>query len=245
MNQRNSSRTNLIGKYQIHNIQTKILHTTALENLGQNLASADSDNELPLRLRFQPENAIIFVNTAAAVDEADPATDFAILNEKTSQVLCQMKNLGCRFDTSPSMESSGDVSTEKQIYRYIDVIVAGPKDISDTIGTLLSTKKIFLQHPEMKQLMQYAEYENPHFLRFDNVPRRLIMDSEEPNASHFDEVYSLDMDWDVKHDMRFQPKLQNKVTKILNSLTRCRNLKKIEADLRIITPLLPYVISIF
>ncbi|KAI9644158.1 hypothetical protein NHQ30_007511 [Ciborinia camelliae] len=236
---------NSIENNQIHNLKTKILDGTAQEELENNFTSRDSKEEHSLKLRFQPENGIengiVYLNSAFVVNESNSPADFAILNEKTSQVLFQMKNLGCHFEThSSKIEKLGDLSTEKGMYRYIDVTLSGPKSIGVAVGTFLSAKKMYLQHPETGQLKRYAEYENPHFLRFDYVPRSTIVDSNKPHTADFYNEYSLDIDLDAKNDTKIQPRLYNRVTKILDSLTRFRNLKRIEADIKIMTPLMQH-----
>ncbi|TGO44700.1 hypothetical protein BCON_0473g00070 [Botryotinia convoluta] len=222
----------------IHNIQAKLLDATAQDVPGSNAINTDLKDAPLLKLRFQPESGIVCLTTSAP-DESDFQTDFAILNEKTGRVLCQMKNLGCHFETlSSTAKPSHELAAERKMYLYVDVTVAGPKNVSDAVSTLLSTAKLYLQHPETTQFEKYAEYQNPHFLRFDKEPKNMIMESERPHATNSSNEYSLGIDIDAREDDRLQPKLHKKVTKILNSLARGQNLKRIEANIKIITPLL-------
>ncbi|KAF5875192.1 putative snf2 family dna-dependent atpase protein [Botrytis fragariae] len=224
----------------IHNIQTKLLDTTTQEVFGSNAIDTNSKDAPSFKLRFQSDSEIVCLTTSA-LDELDSHADFAILNEKTGRVLCQMKNLGCHFETLPSTaELNHELAAERKMYIYVDVTVAGPKNICNAVGTLLSTAKFYLQHPETTQIEKYAEYQNPHFLTFDKAPRSMIMESERPLAINSSNEYSLGVDIDAKEDNRLQPKLHKKVTKILNSLTRGQNLKRIEANIKIITPLLQH-----
>ncbi|TEY78475.1 hypothetical protein BOTCAL_0048g00010 [Botryotinia calthae] len=235
-----SGYNNLVCFGLIHNIQTKLLDATTQKYSGSNGIATDSKDAPSLTLRFQPESGIVCLATYAP-NESDTQADFAIMNEKTSRVLCQMKNLGCHFEAvSSTARPSHELAAERKMNLYFDITVAGSKKICDAVGTLLSTAKIYLQHPETTQVEKYAEYQNPHFLKFDKVPRSMIVESERPHATNSSNEYSLGIDTDGMEDNRLQPKVHKKVTKILNSLTRGQNLKRIEADIKIITPLLQH-----
>ncbi|KAF7918224.1 uncharacterized protein EAE98_009836 [Botrytis deweyae] len=224
----------------IHNIQTKLLDSTTQEVLGRNAIGTNSKDTPSLKLRFQPESEVVCLTTST-LDESYSQADFAILNEKTGRLLCQMKNLGCHFETIPSTaELNHELAAERKMYIYVDVTVAGPKNICNAVGTLLSTAKIYLQHPETMQIEKYTDYQNPHFLSFDKAPRSMIMESEQPHTINSSNEYSLGIDMDAREDNRLQPKLHKKVTKILNSLTRGQKLKRIEANIKIITPLMQH-----
>ncbi|TGO72033.1 hypothetical protein BELL_0500g00090 [Botrytis elliptica] len=235
-----SGHSNLACFGLIHNIQTKLLDSTTQEVLGGNAIGTNSKDTPSLKLRFQSESEVVCLTTCT-LDESCSQADFAILNEKTGRLLCQMKNLGCHFETLPSTaELNHELAAERKMYIYVDVTVAGPENICNAVGTLLSTAKIYLQHPETTQIEKYTDYQNPHFLSFDKAPRSMIMESEQPHTINSSNEYSLCIDMDAREDNRLQPKLHKKVTKILNSLTRGQKLKRIEANIKIITPLMQH-----
>ncbi|APA16180.1 hypothetical protein sscle_16g109500 [Sclerotinia sclerotiorum 1980 UF-70] len=201
------------------------------DNGGSSRPLFNNNNDLP-------EKELVFLNTAFTVDESNLPANFAVLNKKTTRVLCQMKNIGCHFETNSS--KLGHDSTEKRTYHYIDITVAGPKNIGDVIGTLLSAKKIYLQHPEMARLEKYVQYYNPHFLSFDNVPSCNVVDSRKLHAINFYSEYSLNTESDTRSDTQLKPKLYNRVAKIFDSLTRYRNLRRVEVVVKIMTPLMQH-----
>lgn len=169
----------------------------------------------------------------------------AVLNEATSKILqdiLAMKN--CYFKAyiaEDDWDDFGDSEskTEKNTYLSVDIVLYGPQEMRNTVGKLLSKARTYLQHPCHQE--SNTLYDNPHVLKLvDSLPQ---FQSTQPSTPPFTMVQS---NYDTTEIAETQieegsPQSQilRKVATVFESLTRSKNLSRLEADVRIKTPLLP------
>jgi SWI/SNF-related matrix-associated actin-dependent regulator of chromatin subfamily A3 len=169
----------------------------------------------------------------------------AVLNEATSKILQGVSTLEkCYFKAYLAGEDSDgfiqDTSqTYKKLYISVDIVLYGPKETRDVVGKLLSTARTYLQHPCYQEAG--SSYDNPHFLKFEQESPPV-----DPSLNSAPPITRAQVDSEVLTNVAIQAKegsahfqVGHKVAKVFNSLTRSKNLKRIEADTRIRTPLLP------
>ncbi|KAJ8062491.1 hypothetical protein OCU04_009021 [Sclerotinia nivalis] len=218
----------------IHAVRAKILDQAAL---GLPIGSIES---FPFKTRFQEQ--CVFLDPSHGSHQ-DSQGGYAVLSHHTGRALSDIRKLGPIYFVFHLLV--GDVPgisqtpREKDAYIMLDIIIFGSRDFGADISEILSSKRLYLQHPG--PLKENIEYENPHFLKFEpslsgvaeaahaefsNIDISTTPPSIAPTTIRSDDEAAL------------QPRLQNEVKKILNSLTRSKSLKRIEADIRINTPLL-------
>ena len=167
------------------------------------------------------------------------------MNEETTKILQELSRLNsCRFEMYSAVKEwdalfDNRSRTEKK-YLLIDVVLYGPKPLRNAVGELLSTSRIYLQHPCHREAD--TEYDNPHFLSFtdspstsrssDGVPSGTAIPQTNSNPAILNGIKSAEME-------TTQAQLHHKIAKVFDSLTRSKKLKRIEADIKVTTPLLP------
>jgi SWI/SNF-related matrix-associated actin-dependent regulator of chromatin subfamily A3 len=121
----------------------------------------------------------------------------------------------------------------------VDIVIYGSPEIRKGVGRLLSAARIYLQHPCHQD--PNTEYDNPHFLNLTDLSTmstlphstsgsQTPLDTSETASTLFGES---------SEDRTIEETLQSKLSKVFNSLTRYKTLKRLEADIKITTPLLP------
>jgi SWI/SNF-related matrix-associated actin-dependent regulator of chromatin subfamily A3 len=112
---------------------------------------------------------------------------------------------------------------EKDAIVRVQISVYGPRRIAQDIGRELSQMKIYLQRPDY--VREGADYDNPHVLKL------LQHDSSIPDVlTHAEETSS---------EKVADETLKKTIADVYSSLTRDKNLRGIEGDERLKTPLLP------
>lgn len=168
----------------------------------------------------------------------------AVLNEETSKILAATNLLqSFRFqaysETDPwdNLIANKDKIDTKTVL-FVDIVLYGSEEIRDEVGSILSLSRVYLQHPCYQE--PRTEYDNPHFLKFSNPPTIAFPTVTIPLAAFPltpGNVSSLEAVSPGDQNSRAQ--VRRRVAGVLDSLTRSQNLKRLEADIRIITPLLP------
>jgi hypothetical protein len=167
----------------------------------------------------------------------------AVLNEETSKILAATDLPSLRLQAYSEIDAWDNLIANKdkidtKTVLFIDIVLYGSKDIRDEVGRILSSARVYLQHPCYQE--PYTEYDNPHFLKLsssntasdstDNVP--LVAPPLVP-----EDVSSIEAVSTGEQSSRAQ--VRRRLAEVLDSLTRSESLKRIEADIRITTPLLP------
>lgn len=129
--------------------------------------------------------------------------------------------------------------TDKNSYLLIDIVLYGPKENRSDVGKLLSTARTYLQHPCYQEAG--TSYDNPHFLKLEAlVPSSQPMQTSTPPLTTTQNDFNVFEFINMPAEEEPSPsQICRKVATVLNSLTRSKNLKRIEADIRIKTKLLP------
>lgn len=170
---------------------------------------------------------------------------FAVLNEEAARVLRDISGLSsCRFDAYLELEEwallqESLCKTEKHYFFPIDIVLYGSKSIRDGIGTLLSDRKIYLQHPCYAK--PDTDYDNPHFLKLNGLSSALdsslSFNSKSGNQTVSEDVFVFETK--PVDELTTQSQLRQRMATVYDSLTRSKKLERIEADIRITTKLLP------
>lgn len=176
---------------------------------------------------------------------SDLSDSLAVLNDKTTAALQEFLDFpNCYFRTYISHDQwkellqSGD-KNDKVVYILVDIVLYGSYENRNAVGQKLSCARIYLQHPYHQE--PNTLYDNPHVLKFDDFEPALRHSNTHTPLAAIRESSPID------HSIiNFQSddnspaaQIRRKVATVFNSLTRSKSLKRIEADLRIRTPLKP------
>jgi SWI/SNF-related matrix-associated actin-dependent regulator of chromatin subfamily A3 len=170
--------------------------------------------------------------------------DVAVLNEVTSKALRDLSMLeSCRFqvlvaDDLRVILQGTHKNKEKDKFMHVDIVIYGLPEIGTSVGCLLSSARIYLQHPCYQD--PYTKYANPHFLTLDD----LFITSTHPSPvsgrrSQRNDSWTLTRSTGNSEDSSMREAFQTEIAKVFSSLTRYKTLKRLEADIKITTPLLP------
>ncbi|KAH8812889.1 SNF2 family N-terminal domain-containing protein [Xylogone sp. PMI_703] len=119
----------------------------------------------------------------------------------------------------------------KKLYVAVNINIYGDSSIYDEVGRNLSSAKLYLQHPDI--LGTGYEYNNPHVVSIPNVLPNLTNSSLEKKNSRPGSELPTEPESTLND-------FQNEIAVVFSSLTRASYLKRVEADIRIKTPLLSH-----
>lgn len=178
-----------------------------------------------------------------AEKENDTTRSIAVLNQESTTILSKLGEF-CTFEAYSHRESwdsilSQKVKIEKKTCVLVDVIIYGKQEQHHDVGEYLTQKKVYLQEPDYWQ--PGLNYNNPHFLDLSGVIPDTTMISNSTATSFFD----LDIESPLENsgeEMNTKGLLKQRIATAFKNLTRGKTLKRIEADVRIITPLKQSVI---
>jgi hypothetical protein len=168
----------------------------------------------------------------------------AVLNEATSKVLQAFSAIkGCYFKSYMTVENVDEFlndreKTDKKFFSVIDVVLYGPSEARDEIEKLMSESRTYLQHPCYQEAG--TSYKNPQvleFTTFDASPQQLQTATPLWTNTQLDSEMADMAEIQVEEEIP-QSQIRHKVATVFDSLTRSKNLKRIEGDMRIKTPLL-------
>jgi SWI/SNF-related matrix-associated actin-dependent regulator of chromatin subfamily A3 len=168
----------------------------------------------------------------------------AVLNEATTKILQDILTIKeCHFEAYLAEEPWDDIvdsrgKAEKNVYLSVDIVLYGPLEMRDTIGELLSKARTYLQHPCYQE--GNTVYDNPHVLK---LPATLPSQSTQPSTPPLMRAQSspemVENSGIQMEEGSQQSQIRRRVATVFDSLTRSKNLGRLEADIRIKTPLLP------
>jgi len=115
----------------------------------------------------------------------------------------------------------------------VEINAYGSIDDANVIGDKLCSAKLYLQDPDHGT--EYVEYCNPHEVRFPAI--------EEPKPQNQGLAFLPDSCEPSKAVREEQENFDQTVSSIYQSLTRSRNLERMQGGSHVVTPLLPYVLS--
>ena len=163
--------------------------------------------------------------------------DVAVLNEQTGQTLKALQeSCSVSYGAYSSVNqwtklSQSSKKAGKDLYVLVDINVYGFKNARTAVGQYLSSKQTYLQHPGYQD--ESTLYDNPHFLQIPGVtPDKETLDAKALG----DEVVNVDGE---SLRTSTQIKIDETVTAVFEFLTRLNFLKRVEADSRVRTTLLP------
>jgi SWI/SNF-related matrix-associated actin-dependent regulator of chromatin subfamily A3 len=109
----------------------------------------------------------------------------------------------------------------------------------DSVGDLLSSARIYLQHPCCQ--VPDTDYDKPHFLKLTGLPssNRQHVDSRLASSITLGDSHLHVEANDSIAEVSKQDELRRTIGKVFESLTRSKKLNRIEADIRITRKLLP------
>jgi SWI/SNF-related matrix-associated actin-dependent regulator of chromatin subfamily A3 len=221
--------------HQIHNPNTKIIKVddSSIENIN-GVPSISMFDQLNMSFKDQ----VVFVGFSAE-------QDIAVMNEETSKILRDLSSFdSCR--TQVFIGESSRISLHgarkdagKERFMQVDIVIYGSPEIRKSVGRLLSAARIYLQHPCHQD--PNTEYDNPHFLDLTDLSTtstltRGISGSHTPLGASETLMTS---SGEPGESSTMGDALQTKLARVFNSLTRYKTLKRLEADIKITTPLLP------
>lgn len=167
----------------------------------------------------------------------------AILNDETTAALQNISKFSkCYFKTYISQDEWKDLVRcvrikDRKLYVLVDIVFYGSHEDRNTVGQELSSNRIYLQHPYYQEADTL--YDNPHVLKLDGlIPTSKLSNTRNPITTP-SEALSFNQGFlDLEHeDNSPDAQVRRKIATVLNSLTRSKHLKRIEADIRIRTPL--------
>jgi hypothetical protein len=220
---------------QIHNANTKIINTEGppIDHLD-GVPSFSMFDELNMSFKGQA----VFVGFSSEQDAA-------VMNEETSRVLRDLSSFdSCRFQVflqggSRNLSRKTLKDADKDRFMPVDIVIYGSPEIRKSVGCLLSSARIYLQHPCHQD--PKTEYDNPHFLNLTDFSTTSTLSRPISGAHTPLEISETPIasSGESSGDMRMAEALQAQLAKVFSSLTRYKTLKRLAADIKITTPLLP------
>lgn len=174
------------------------------------------------------------------------------MNEQAAKVLNEITQIdSCRFRVYVSTENytslaMRDSKSEKKIVLQVDIVIYGGEDNKLIVGQHLSNSKIYLQHPCYQD--PDTRYDNPHVLAItDLLASSSLATSTTPSTTQTPVKDAENILWNADASLddttESQDVLERQMGKVFESLTRFKSLKRLEADIRVTTQLLPSVSS--
>ena len=171
----------------------------------------------------------------------------AVLNQETGKVLQDLSSIkSCRFEAYLATNSTSkillpkDAKGQKKQFLELDIVLYGSDAVRNSIGTLLSRARLYLQHPCFKD--PDTEYDNPHVLDLTNLFAESGVSTPENLGAKVPTIIPSDLSIHSSGDqdsVSANEELRNKLSRVFNSLTRYKSLTRLEADIKVTTPLLP------
>lgn len=163
----------------------------------------------------------------------------AVLNEQTGQIIKGLQELcSISFGAYSPVDQWNKLGqspnkTVKDVYLSVDINLYGFEKARSAVGQYLSSKHTYLQHPSYQD--ENTLYDNPHFLQIPGVTPDIETETLDLTVLG-DEIVNVDGE---NSKISTQIRLDETMTAVFESLTRLKYLKRLEADNRVRTPLLP------
>lgn len=218
---------------QIHKAKTKMLEP-------DDFSRADNDDTSSIPTASQLK--LLFKATAVFVGFS-ASEPIAVMNEETARVLRDLSIMkSCRFEAYYSKNiqklSIAKEKAERNMYLLVDIVLYGSTAIRKSVGRLLSTARIYLQHPS--QYDSNTDYDNPHVLNLTELLAKSGFSTPSLSGTQTPTITTdtVDLTSEVTEENEQSQQLQSKLSKVFNSLTRYKSLKRLEADIKVKTSLL-------
>ncbi|KAH7336623.1 SNF2 family N-terminal domain-containing protein [Rhexocercosporidium sp. MPI-PUGE-AT-0058] len=222
---------------QIHNANAKLLDvdTFLTTRLDQKLFEQKFSH---LHLSFKSHAVLVGYS---AIEHQ------AVINEETSKILRDLLSFGsCRLEAYPSVEShkfltEKTATTDRHYYLPVDIVVYGSATASKSVGKLLSSARIYLQHPRYQD--PDTAYDNPHVLDLAKLFANSGLTTPSRTGTHTPNTYMTANSTKPKEKVdndHTQLQLYQKISRVLGSLTRYKSLTRLEADIKVTATLLPH-----
>jgi hypothetical protein len=170
----------------------------------------------------------------------DPVNSIAVVNKQESNILLQLAHRLCFFEAYSATDtwasvSDGKTVIEKDTYELVDIIIYGPNQTAEEIGTFLDSEGIFLQEPDYQDI-SYG-YNNPHFLDLNVDHAGLDKQTNIPEPMPVQALDGLSTK-NLNDELSSRALLKKKLETAFTRTTRAQNLHCIKVDGgRVRTPL--------
>ncbi|KAH8800403.1 SNF2 family N-terminal domain-containing protein [Xylogone sp. PMI_703] len=134
--------------------------------------------------------------------------------------------------------SSGAAAAEKDHYMFVHIVLYGFQEHLQKVGDILDTRKVYLQEPDFRD-MQF-DYKNPHFIDLSSINLSTTSDLGPLTSSLLQIDFNFQQQQALDEQGITQALLKQKVMAAFNTTTRAQTLKRVGADSKIRTKLLPY-----
>lgn len=172
-----------------------------------------------LNLSKVEENYFVTFDDSLPLGEANASLEKALTNLSTD---ASKLNFEVFVPTRAVRETISRAQQDKEAIVRAQINVYGPKEAACSVGREFSTNKIYLQRPDY--IKGGISYENPHMLKiFDYSPSHFNVENDANETSSTDVP---------------EASFKDNIADVYSSLTRNQNLKGLEADERLRTPLL-------
>jgi hypothetical protein len=173
-------------------------------------------------------------------EEIQPFDNIAVLNRESSSVLSHIASF-CTFTAYSPVEpwtsiADGKTMIEKDTCILIDVVIYSHQEHCEEVGCILDTGKVYLQEPDYRDAD--LGYKNPHFMDLSTVHPGTNMDLDPLSSSLLQTDVGAQLQLSDEKVMT-QALLKQKLAAAFKNMTRAQNLKRIAADIRVCTRLLP------
>jgi hypothetical protein len=209
----------------------------ALQQLQSTQPDSESLKEQKLYLFSVLREDKLFLLQPPTTSDEDivPSNNIGVLNKGHTEILSELASF-CTFEAYSSsrdwdLVANGETSIEKQTFLLADVILYGPKRCLHEIGSLLNDKKVFLQEPDYRD--PNLGYINPHILDLTAVYSEGHVEVDSMSSFlHLGTGLQNELSWQVAAP---QSLLKDRIEMAFKNMTRAQNLKRIPADIRILT----------
>ena len=164
----------------------------------------------------------------------------AVINESTGQILKKLLELEtARMSAYLTVQAwsdrhSSEGTKSKKTYLLVNLNIYGSSAIRDQISKMLSLSHVYLQHPIYQD--DNTSYDNPHFVEIHGVSPDEDALPDQSATEVIDDSQCGPLLSSV------QLRVDEAVSEVLDSLTRLKRLRQLEAPCCIRTHLLEYVV---
>ena len=165
----------------------------------------------------------------------------AVLNHESSSVLTQVSSF-CTFEAYSFVDHWIDISNrtmmiEKDTCILVDVVIYGCRDRCKEVGDILDSRNVYLQEPDYRDTR--LGYLNPHFMDWSSFQTGTIQDLDPLTSSLLQKDVDSQYLQPSNYQLMTQSILKQKIAAVFKTTTRAQSLKRIAADTRVQTHLLP------
>ena len=165
----------------------------------------------------------------------------AVLNHESSSILTQISSF-CTFEAYSFVDhwtniSNRTMAIEKDTCILVDMIIYGCRDHCQEVGGILDSRNVYLQEPDYRDTR--LGYLNPHFMDWNSFQTETVQDLDPLSSSLLQTGVDSQYLQPSNDEVMTQSILRQKIAAVFKTMTRAQNLKRVVADTRIRTQLLP------